>query len=549
VRSSPDGGRAWCALAAVLAVGAALGFGHESSALDWQPGLALSEPWRAFSAAFVHYSTLHLLANLVGAILVGALGWFARVPASVAIAWLLAWPLTQVGVLARPELLHYGGLSGVLHAGTACVALHLSVHARGPRRAIGVLLLGALAIKVVSEVPWGPALRHPAGWDIATAPFAHASGLIAGVMTALLVEATMRLTAAQRNEKGLQRSPPLPLGGRGAKRGGSSPESSLAEQEQGGSNPGESLAKQGTDGDGTPLRKPRLDIFAVSILVLCCFLWGLNQVAAKAALPEVPALWQATLRSAGAALLVWLWAGRRGIALFARDGTLKGGLLAGALFGAEFFCIFVGLQFTAASRMVVFIYISPFVVALGMPLIARSERLLPLQSVGLVVAFAGVAWAFAEGFSRPAAGPLQWLGDGLGVLAGVLWGATTLAIRATSLGQASAEKTLFYQLAVSALLLLVAAWWGSAPLPDRLSSLAWASLAFQTVIVSFASYLVWFWLVRHYPATPLASFTMLTPVFGLILGAVLLAEPVTARLVIALATVATGIFLVNRRAP
>ena len=296
-------------------------------------------------------------------------------------------------------------------------------------------------------------------------------------------------------------------------------------------------------------RKAHLDAFAVGTIVVCCFLWGLNQVAAKAAMPEIPALWQAAARSVGGAILVWLWAARRGIALFARDGTLKGGVLAGALFGAEFFCIFVGLQFTAASRMVVFIYISPFVVALGMPLIARSERLLPLQSVGLVVAFAGVAWAFAEGFSRPAAGPLQWLGDGLGVLAGVLWGATTLAIRATSLGQASAEKTLFYQLAVSALLLLVAASIGSAPLPDRLSSLAWASLAFQTVIVSFASYLVWFWLVRHYPATPLASFTMLTPVFGLILGAVLLAEPVTGRLLIALATVATGIFLVNRRTP
>jgi len=528
VRSSPDGGRAWCALAAVLAVGAALAFGREPTALDWQPGLALREPWRGFSAVFVHYSTLHLLANLAGALLVGALGAFARVPASVAVAWLLAWPLTQVGVLARPDLLHYGGLSGVLHAGTACVAVQLVLHARGPRRAIGVLLLGALAIKVVSEVPWGPALRHPAGWDIATAPFAHASGLVAGVMAALLVEATMRLAVARQSKTGLRRSPPLPPGGRGAKQGGSDPVGD-------------------GDGAGVSQRHPHLDALAVAVLILCCFLWGLNQVAAKAALPEVPALWQATLRSAGAAILVWLWAGRRGIALFARDGTLKGGLLAGALFGAEFFCIFVGLQFTTASRMVVFIYISPFVVALGMPLISKSERLSPLQSVGLVVAFAGVAWAFAEGFSRPAAGPLQWLGDGLGVLAGVLWGATTLAIRATSLGQASAEKTLFYQLAVSALLLFVAALWASAPLPDRLSSLAWGSLAFQTVIVSFATYLVWFWLIRHYPATPLASFTMLTPVFGLILGAVLLAEPVTARLLIALATVAAGIFLVNRR--
>jgi drug/metabolite transporter (DMT)-like permease len=197
--------------------------------------------------------------------------------------------------------------------------------------------------------------------------------------------------------------------------------------------------------------------------------------------------------------------------------------------------------------MVVWIYIAPFVVALGMPLISRAERLTVLQSFGLVLAFAGVAWAFAEGFSQPHAGERQWLGDALGMFAGVLWGATTLAVRATKLGQASAEKTLLYQLAVSALMLLVAAVLSGARLPTSLSTLAWTALFFQVVIVTFASYLLWFWLIRHYPATRLSSFTMLTPVFGLLLGALLLSEPVTARLVIALATVAAGIYLVNRK--
>ena len=294
-------------------------------------------------------------------------------------------------------------------------------------------------------------------------------------------------------------------------------------------------------------RKSHLDALAVTTLVVCCFLWGLNQVAAKAALPEIGALWQAALRSTGAAALLWLWARARGISLFDRDGTLPGGLLAGALFAAEFFCIFVGLQFTTASRMVVFIYTSPFVVALGMPLISRAERLHAVQAIGLVLAFAGVASAFSEGFSQPAAGPQQWIGDALGVLAGILWGATTLAIRATKLTHASAEKTLFYQLAVSALLLLAGAAATAPPPLHALSPVAWGSLAFQVVVVSFASYLVWFWLIRHYPATRIASFTMLTPVFGLILGALLLAEPITARLLIALATVAAGILLVNRK--
>jgi drug/metabolite transporter (DMT)-like permease len=296
-----------------------------------------------------------------------------------------------------------------------------------------------------------------------------------------------------------------------------------------------------------PDRKRHLDATAIVLVIGCCFLWGLNQVAVKATMPEVPPLWQAALRSLGGTLLVAAWAGARRIPLFTRDATWRGGLLAGTLFAAEFVCIFIGLQFTTASRMVVFIYISPFVVALGMPFIARAERLSRLQMTGLVVAFAGVAWAFAEGFTMPAAGPHQLLGDALGVAAGVIWGATTLAIRGSKLSGASAEKTLLYQLAISGALLWAIAMAQGAPLPTQLSPLAWASMIFQVVVVTAVSYLAWFWLIRHYPATRLASFTLLTPVFGLLMGALLLNEPITARLVIALLAVAAGIVLVNRR--
>ena len=295
-------------------------------------------------------------------------------------------------------------------------------------------------------------------------------------------------------------------------------------------------------------RKQHLDAIAITSLLLCCVLWGLNQVAAKVALAEIPPLTQAAARSLGAALLVLAWSRWRGIALGSRDGTLRGGLAAGALFGAEMACIFVGLQFTSASRMVVFIYLAPFVVALGMPFIARGERLLPAQWLGLVTAFAGVAWAFAEGFAPAAsAGPQQWLGDALGVAAALLWGATTLTIRATALAGAPAEKTLLYQLAVSGALLALGAVAAGEAWPARVGALALSSLAFQTVIVSFASYLLWFWLVRHYPATRLSAFTLLTPVAGLVAGVGLLGEPLTLRLGIALAAVAIGIALVSRR--
>ncbi len=298
-----------------------------------------------------------------------------------------------------------------------------------------------------------------------------------------------------------------------------------------------------------PERHSSLDSRAIGTLLVCCVLWGLNQVAVKVALPEIPALLQASGRSLIGGLLVFAWARWRGVPMFNADGTLWAGLLAGALFAAEFGAIFLGLQFTTASRMVVFLYLSPFVVALGMPFVSRSERLAPVQATGLLLAFGGVAWAFTESFSLPSVAPRQWWGDALGVAAAVLWGATTLVIRASRLSSASAEKTLLYQLGMSAAALAIVGVAAGEVWPASLSALVAWSFAFQCVVVSFASYLAWFWLVRHYPATRLASFTLLTPVFGLLLGAWLLGEPITLRLWVALATVSAGIVLVNRRRP
>ena len=293
-------------------------------------------------------------------------------------------------------------------------------------------------------------------------------------------------------------------------------------------------------------RKTQLDGLAVALLVLCCALWGVNQVATKVALAEIPPLMQAAARSAGAALLLALWSRWRGIPLWRSDGTARAGWLAGLLFAVEFGCIFVGLQYTTASRMAVFIYLSPFVVALGMPFISRSERLRPMQMLGLVAAFSGVVWAFFEGFSRPAAGPLQWLGDALGIVGALLWGLTTLVLRGSRLSTAAPEKTLLWQLGVSGLALAL----GSVVAGETLAAMPTAAslwpLAFQTVVVTFASYLVWFWLLRHYPSTRVASFTLLTPIFGLLAGVLLLGDPVTARLLLALVAVVAGIALVNR---
>lgn len=187
---SPGG--AWCAVAALLLLGSLLAMALPAAALDWQPSLALAQPWRWWTAAFLHFSTMHLVGNLTGLALTAAFGWVASVPPRAALAWLAAWPLTHWGLWVMPELRHYGGLSGVVHAGVIIVIAHLLRHGeRGPRWVAATVLLGLIA-KILSETPWRAAIQHPAGWDIGIAPIAHVTGVAAGLLCWALTEAWHR---------------------------------------------------------------------------------------------------------------------------------------------------------------------------------------------------------------------------------------------------------------------------------------------------------------------------------------------------------------------
>ena len=291
--------------------------------------------------------------------------------------------------------------------------------------------------------------------------------------------------------------------------------------------------------------KTQLDSLAISLLLACCLFWGFQQVLVKATLVELAPVFQAAIRFAGATLLLLLWCAWRGIKLFGADGSLRAGLLAGSLFAIEFACLYIGLQYTSASRLTVFLYTSPFWVALLLPLWVKSERLRPLQWLGLACAFVAVVFAMREGFG--AVGASTWLGDGLALLAGMFWGLTTVVIRATSLAKVGAEKLLFYQVAVSTLALpglslaLGEQWTWS------FSHFAIGSLLLQTVVGAFASYLAWMWMLGRYPATKISVFVFLTPLFALLFGALWLDESASPSLLAALALVAIGIVLVNRK--
>jgi len=289
-------------------------------------------------------------------------------------------------------------------------------------------------------------------------------------------------------------------------------------------------------------RKP-LDPLAFGVVTVLCVAWGLQQVTIKMAAADVSLVMQASIRSIVATACLLVWARVRGIPLFNADRTLQSGLAAGCLFAAEFVFIYAGLAYTTASRMIVFIYTTPCFTALLLPLFVRSERLSARQWSGVVLAFAGIFAAFGEGFIGAAGDTL--IGDLFGLIAALLWAVTIVLIRATRLAQTSATKTLFYQLAVSAAVLPVISIAMGEPGIVRLTPLTVTILAYQGVLVAFASYLAWFWLLTKYFAARLSVFTSLTPLFGVLFGVALLDERITPVFVAAALAVAAGIALVN----
>ncbi len=283
----------------------------------------------------------------------------------------------------------------------------------------------------------------------------------------------------------------------------------------------------------------------ITVLIIICASWGLNQVAIKTAIAGVSPILQAGIRSIGSALLVMIWMNIRHIKIFLKDNTLWWGILAGVLFSVEFILIYWGLEFTHASRAVIFINTAPFVVALGAQLFIPGEILNKSQVSGLCLAFAGILVAFNESLNLPT--PQMLIGDAMLTAAAVLWGATTVVIKASPLAFISPSRTLLYQLAVSGITLPFASVAFGEPGITGITPLIAGSLFYQVFWIAFVTYIAWFWLISNYSVSRLASFTFLTPFFGVLAGAVLLNEKITLFLLCALVLVGTGIYLVNRR--
>jgi len=282
---------------------------------------------------------------------------------------------------------------------------------------------------------------------------------------------------------------------------------------------------------------------AIALMLMLCFSWGFNQVAVKLALPDIPPMLQATIRSAAALPVLLIIGWLRGVRFFRNDGTLRAGLFAGLLFGIEFVLIYQGLRFTSASRAAVFLYTAPFFVALGSYQVL-GERLRASQWAGLALSFLGVALAI--GVPQPEVDAKVLLGDLMIVGGGALWAATTLVAKGTNLRFAAPEKALAYQVALSIPILGLAAAISGEVMVRLPGPLALSLVIYQAIWVVGITFTLWFALVKAYSASKLSAFTFITPLFGVLASYFIMHDALTMVFGAAALLVIAGLFLVNR---
>jgi drug/metabolite transporter (DMT)-like permease len=291
--------------------------------------------------------------------------------------------------------------------------------------------------------------------------------------------------------------------------------------------------------------KDYLDLKAVVILIIVTLLWGFNYPAIKYSNQGVSPIFASTLRSIIASICGLIYCLRKEEKLFHTDVMLFHGVMVGLLFGGEFACIYFGLLYTDAARSVLFVYLSPFVVAIGAHFFLKGDRLTIPKSLGLVLAFTGIFVVFG---GRPkTAKATMFLGDSLQITAAVLWGATTLYIKKFMAKRVEPIHTFLYQLFFSIPILLIVSLILEPKWIYRIDPYIIASLFYQSVIIAFITYLVWFNLIHKYSVSKLSAFTFFTPIFGVLFGILLLHEELTVSLMIGLPMVSMGIFLVNWR--
>jgi drug/metabolite transporter (DMT)-like permease len=289
------------------------------------------------------------------------------------------------------------------------------------------------------------------------------------------------------------------------------------------------------------MRKDGLDGAGVAMLLGIQGLLAFNQVLVKAGNEGLQPVFFAGLRSALAIGFVWAWLAWRGRPPRLDRASLGAGLLVGSAFTAEFLFLFLALDLTTVGRSSLIMYSMPVWFAV-LAHFGLGDRITPPKAAGLALAFSGCALAI---LFRPDTGEASLAGDLCALGAAWGWALTAFVARRPVMRAVGPEMQLFWMVLVSApILLLASIFFG--PLIRDLQPVHLLALLFQSSVVVAGGFVAWLWLLSVYPSSTVASFSFLTPILAVGLGAVIFGESVTWSILVAVTLVAAGIVLINR---
>ena len=292
-------------------------------------------------------------------------------------------------------------------------------------------------------------------------------------------------------------------------------------------------------------KKTKIDAFGAIALIAFSLLLGINHVVIKIVNLGLNPIFFAGIRSFIAFFFIIFWMRLANKPIVFNKENFKISLIAGVIFAFEFLFLFLALDFTSVSRNSIIYYSMPLWLTILLFFTKSNERNSFLKSLGLILAFTGVVISVTNFEIKLILNSTNFIGDILAFLAALFWAILIIIAKNSNFSKVLPEMQLLWMVMVSAPILTIFSIFIEEPIRDFEIIHIWGVL-FQSIIVVAGGFLFWLWLLARYPASGVASFSFLTPIFTIFFGWLILGEVITTNFLIAAFLVISGLILINK---
>ena len=292
-------------------------------------------------------------------------------------------------------------------------------------------------------------------------------------------------------------------------------------------------------------KKNKIDAFGAVALISFSLLLGINHVVIKIVNVGLNPIFFAGIRSFIAFLFIIIWMKFTRKPIVFNNKNINICLIAGLVFALEFLFLFLALDFTSVSRNSIIYYSMPLWLTILLFFTKNKEKLSFIKLLGLILAFSGVVISVSKNDSGLIINSSSLFGDFLAFLAALFWALLIIIAKNSNFNKEMPEMQLLWMVMVSGPILICFSFFIEDPIRDFQIIHIWG-LLFQSIVVVAGGFLFWLWLLSKYPASGVASFSFLTPIFTIFFGWLILSEVMTPDFIFAAFLVITGLILINK---